>query len=149
MTGPTTYGRTNRLVVRMLSSPAHRVLSRRICALDYRGRRSGQRFRIPTQYVMADPATALILVGRPETKSWWRNFTPPGHPVTISIRGAHRPGVATARLGTDEPEQVAEFLDCYLQRFPRAAKLLPADPAARIARTCIVQVALEPEGSTL
>ena len=145
MTEPaTTRGATNRVVVRLLASRMHRLLSRWLCIIDYTGRQTGQRYGTPTQYVQPDPQTVLILVGRHATKTWWRNFTEPGHPITVTIANQHHHGTATAHLGRDEPRVAQQHLDTYLAKYPRAKKLLPADEAQRVAQTCIVVTDLHP-----
>ena len=66
-------GLANSVVGGVLRSPAHRLLSGSTALLTYEGRRTGRRIVLPTQYARHGDEV-VILVGRPETKQWWRNF---------------------------------------------------------------------------
>ena len=63
----------NPFVVALLRSPGHRLLSSTTVALRYTGVRSGQQFTLPARYASNDD-DIVIMVGRPERKTWWRNF---------------------------------------------------------------------------
>ncbi len=63
----------NRVVVAVLRSRWHRLLSSTTVALRYTGVRSGTQFTLPARYASADD-DIVIMVGRPEHKTWWRNF---------------------------------------------------------------------------
>jgi hypothetical protein len=67
--------RFNRFFVRWLSSPLG-IMSGRASLIRYTGRVSGNRYRLP---VNTEPYEGgfLIRVGKPETKTWWRNFASP------------------------------------------------------------------------
>lgn len=112
----------NAFVTALLRSPLHRVLSGAVDVVRYRGRRSGREHSTPTQYVELGDEV-LILVGRPETKRWWRNFQE-DHEVEVLVRGTWRPMVGRAVVGAEDPETVAALLDVYLARFPKAARVL-------------------------
>jgi len=112
----------NRVVRRVLESPAHRLLSASTCVVRYRGRRSGATFSTPTQY--ADHGDGLVIfVGRPDTKSWWRNFRD-DHDLDVLVAGNWRSMVGRAIVGAEEPDTITPLLDAYLQRFPKVAKQL-------------------------
>lgn len=90
--------------------------------IRYTGRRSGRTLTTPTQYVR-DGDDVVILVGRPETKTWWRNFLS-DRDVDILATGHWLEMTARVIRGATEPEAVAAHLDAYLKRFPRAKKSL-------------------------
>lgn len=112
----------NRVVCTLLASPAHRLMSGSTDVIRYRGRRSGTTFTTPTQYATLDDGL-VILVGRPDTKTWWRNFRGDGD-LDVLVAGDWRPMVGRAVVATEEPETVAPLLDAYVRRFPKAARLI-------------------------
>jgi deazaflavin-dependent oxidoreductase (nitroreductase family) len=126
----------NKVVKGLLRSPLHPVLSRTVDVVGYTGRRSGRRFSTPTQYV-ASGDDVIILVGHPETKTWWRNFRD-AHDLDVLVRGRWRPMTARAIVGAEEPDAVAPLLDAYLNRFPKAARTLGASAPTRVRRAVIV-----------
>src|SRR5262245_46297129 len=76
----------NPLVRGVLGSPAHRLLSRQLLVLTYRGHRSGRSFRIPLRYVETADRAVIALAVRPERKLWWRSFVEPSA-ATLTVRG--------------------------------------------------------------
>lgn len=128
----------NRVVMMLLRSPLHGVLSGSTDVVRYTGRRSGRVIATPTQYV-AEGDGLVILVGRPESKRWWRNFREE-RPVEVLVRGRWRPMQARAVVGADEPDEAARLLALYLARFPRAAKALAGGtPSAQAAAAVLVR----------
>ncbi len=79
----------------------------------------------------------IILVGRPETKTWWRNFRTDRH-IDVWLRRGWTPMTARAVMGADEPETIAPLLDAYLERFPRAARVLGGGTTDSLRRRAIV-----------
>ena len=80
----------NAVVLAVLRSRAHRLLSGSAIELRYTGRRSGRQYALPVQYARADDH----LVVRPqrwEHATWWRNFRTP-QPVTVRLAGRLRDG---------------------------------------------------------
>lgn len=112
----------NGIVAAVLRSPAHGLLSGSTDLIRYTGRRSGRLIVTPTQY-LSSGADVVILVGRAESKSWWRNFTE-ARDVDVLVRGTWRTMSAQALMGATEPETAAPLFDAYLERFPRVAKTL-------------------------
>ena len=117
----------NRVVAAVLRSPAHRLLSGSTDLVRYTGRTSGRVITTPTQYVEHDGGV-VILVARPETKSWWRNFRDE-RPIDVLVRGEWRSLIGRAVVGSDDPDAVAPLLAAYLARYPRAARALPGTEA--------------------
>ncbi len=128
----------NSIVVAILKSPAHRLLSGTVDVIRYRGQRSGQEHVTPTQYV-EQGGDLLIFVARPETKSWWRNFRT-DRDVEVLVRGRWQAMRARAVVGKDEPETMVPLLDGYLKRFPKVAKALEGESGDDRARHAVMLV---------
>ena len=93
----------NPLLVQLLRSPAGRRLGRRLAVVEYVGRRTGKRHRLVTQYT-CDGETVRIAVGRPDQKTWWRNFRQP-RPLRLRLAGVDREATAhlvVGRAGREE-----------------------------------------------
>jgi deazaflavin-dependent oxidoreductase (nitroreductase family) len=82
----------NSVVLAILRSPAHRLLSGSAIELRYTGRRSGRQYVLPVQYARTDGRLVLAPQGA-ESKTWWRNFRTP-QPVTVRLQGRLREGTA-------------------------------------------------------
>jgi F420H(2)-dependent quinone reductase len=92
-----THG-VNRLVARLRSSPlGGQAVSRHLTIATYTGRRSGRTFSTPVGYQRAGD-TVTISVSLPERKTWWRNFTGVGGPLSLHLDGADRTGHAVAQV---------------------------------------------------
>lgn len=112
----------NTVVAKILHSPAHRILSGSTVLIRYRGRRTDTEYTTPVQY--ADAHFGLVvLVGEPETKTWWRNFTEIGQ-LRVLLAGTWVPMTAHALRGADDPEAVTPLLRSYAIRYPKVAKSL-------------------------
>ncbi len=115
----------NSVVEKILTSPAHTILSGSTVLIRYRGRRTNTEYTTPVQY--ADAHVGLVvLVGKPETKTWWRNFTDMGQ-LQVLMAGTWVPMTAHALRGSEDPEAVEPLLRSYAIRFPRVAKSLDGD----------------------
>jgi hypothetical protein len=73
-----------------------RLVSRHITVVTYTGRRSGRTFSTPVGYRRKGDDTVLIGVRLPNAKTWWRNFTGTGGPLSLVLDGADRTGHAIA-----------------------------------------------------
>jgi hypothetical protein len=85
----------NKLLVPLLRSPLHGLVSRGLLLITVTGRRTGRKFTIPVSYRERD-GVVRIGVGAPAGKQWWRNLREPA-PVTLRLRGRDRAGIAVAR----------------------------------------------------
>ena len=133
----------NRFVRAVLDSPAHRLLSGSTDVVRYRGRRSGREYATPTQYARRGN-DLIILVGRPDTKSWWRNFREE-RDLDVLVKGRWMPMTGRAVVGSEEPEIVTPLLDAYLERFPKVARQLPGDSTGEKAVAAVL-VRCRPRG---
>ena len=97
---PTKKPQGNGLVLAVLRSPAHRLLSGMAIELSYTGRRSGRQFTLPVQYAR-DENRLLVAVQDPAAKAWWRNFRTPQE-VTVRLRRKLHQGTARV-VGPDDP----------------------------------------------
>ncbi len=131
-------GVANTMVAWLLQSPAHGVLSRSTALVRYTGRRSGRQITTPVQYA-ADGDALVILVGRPQTKRWWRNFDDE-RDLEVLVRRAWVPMTGTALVGSDDPDTVAPLLATYLARFPKAERALDGEgPDERVRAAVLVR----------
>ena len=119
----------NGVVAAVLQSPVHGLLSGSTDLIRYTGHRSGRVIVTPTQYVTSGD-DVVILVGRAESKAWWRNFNEP-RDIDVLVRGTWRAMTAQVVLGAADPDTAAPLLETYLARFPRAAKMLGGEARAQ------------------
>ena len=104
-----------------LGSPARRVLGRGLVGLRLTGRRTGRTVELPVQYARHG-RSLVVLPGRPEQKTWWRNLDRPA-PVEVLLDGNWRAGVGQVLRADDDGHAAA--VSSYQQRWPHAR--VPAD----------------------
>ncbi|RPA66309.1 hypothetical protein EF294_01710 [Gordonia oryzae] len=111
---------TNKAVIPVFGLPVvGPALGRSMTVVTYTGRRSGAVFRLPVAYrrgtaTSADGVprdTVLIGVALPEKKTWWRNFTGSGGPLSLLLDGAERTGHAVATRAKKGSVSVRVVLD--------------------------------------
>ena len=108
----------NAVVLAVLRSRAHRLLSGSAVELRYTGRRSGREYVLPVQYAGAGDH----LVVRPQRwqhSTWWRNFRTP-QPVTVRLAGRLHEG--TARVVDPGDPDWGSARQTYATRWPRSAR---------------------------
>ncbi|SEF32022.1 hypothetical protein SAMN05421837_10642 [Amycolatopsis pretoriensis] len=89
--------RVNTCVGSLRTSPRWGSLVRRhLTVVTYTGRRSGRTFSTPVGYRRAGDVVT-IGVRLPDAKSWWRNFTGDGGPLSLELDDTDRTGHAIAR----------------------------------------------------
>lgn len=71
------------------------LVSKHITVVTYTGRRSGKTFSMPVGYKRAGNIVT-IGVRLPDAKTWWRNFTGAGGPISLVLEGADRTGHAVS-----------------------------------------------------
>jgi len=115
----------NTIVETILKSPAHPILSKSMVLVRYVGNRSGEEHTLPVQY--ADTHHGLVvMVGKPDTKRWWRNFVEMGQ-AQVLLRGTWTPMTAHALRGADDSEAVTPLLRSYAQRYPKVVRSIEGD----------------------
>ncbi len=128
----------NACVSALLRSPFHRLLSGSTDLIRYRGRRTGREIMMPTQYAECG-SDVVILVGRPDTKTWWRNFRTE-RDLELRMRGRWSAMTGIAVVGADDAAGIGPLLDAYLTRFPRARRTLgEGTPDDRAKRAVVVR----------
>jgi hypothetical protein len=73
-----------------------RYLGRTLAVVTYTGRRSGREVSLPVAYRRRG-GDIVIGVSMPDAKTWWKNFTGDGAPLTITLDGIDRAGHGLAR----------------------------------------------------
>ena len=82
----------NAIVLAVLRTRAHRLLSASAIELRYTGRRSGRQYALPVQYAGAGDHL-VVWPQHWERSTWWRNFRTP-QPVTVRLAGRLHEGTA-------------------------------------------------------
>jgi deazaflavin-dependent oxidoreductase (nitroreductase family) len=106
----------NPIMMWILRSPLHGMLSGSTMIITYTGRKSGKTFSTPVNYVRDGDVLWTISFRQ---RTWWRNLH--DSPVTVRIQGKDLPGVGQAI--TDQPE-VADCLMAYLRKAPQIAQYI-------------------------
>jgi deazaflavin-dependent oxidoreductase (nitroreductase family) len=96
----------NPLVVWLLRSPLHGVMSKSTMLLTFTGRKSGRTYATPLNYVRY--GDELLVVGS-RGHSWWKNLRG-GAPVAVRVRGQDMRGEAEALEGTAAEEGLLAVL---------------------------------------
>jgi F420H(2)-dependent quinone reductase len=97
----------NPIIIPILRSPLHWLLSGGLMLITVTGRKSGRRYTIPVGYHQAADAL-IVMVGEAPTKTWWRNYREAG-PIELRVRGRQLQGRALVlRADTDEFRTRAE-----------------------------------------
>ena len=104
---PAFVRRVNPLLLLLLRSPAHRIVSGQLVVLTVTGRRTGRTYDVVVGRHDVPGGLELIAAG-----TWRRNLTG-GAPVRILVAGRERSGIATLLEG---PRPLAEFIHRLLQR---------------------------------
>lgn len=125
LTGPPQH---NRLVLDVLRSPAHRLLDRSLVGLRVRGAVSGARFELPVMYAADGTGSLVVVVGRSQSKRWWRNLRRSA-PVDLLHQGAWHPAVGETLM--PEQDGYADAVAAYRRRWPRVP-IAGTDPVVRV-----------------
>lgn len=100
---------TNPVMIRILVSRVHWLLSSGLCVIEYEGRRSGRRVRLPTGCHGFDDGVVVSTSIAPE-RTWWRNFSD-GHPARLCVKGEWREVEGRVlQPGTDEYRRWVEAI---------------------------------------
>lgn len=114
--------RLNPLIVRVLSSPLHRLFSADLLVFEVRGRRTGRPYVLPLSYVRGDDGV-LYCCTRPGGSGWWRNVRD-GAAVRLVLGG--RPVAAHARVLPAESREALDGLRRFVTHNPGTGRLLYA-----------------------
>ena len=128
----------NALLILMLRSPLHSVLSSNTLALTYTGRKSGRTYTTPVNYVRdGDRLWATSY----RTRTWWRNLRG-GVPVLLRLQG--REVQASGQALEDEAAVIAA-LSAYLSKAPNWARYFKVrlDAGGQLDRDDLARAAQE------
>lgn len=107
----------NPILSALLRSPFHGLVDGNLMLISVLGRRSGQAYTTPVNYVReGDHLTVISL----RERTWWRNVRR-GAPVTLHLQGRPRGGYATV---AEDETTVAQLLGGILALQPRYARFL-------------------------
>lgn len=100
----------NRVVIWMLNSPFHGVLSGNLMLLTYTGKRSGIQRQVPLTYLQEGKA---VLAFCDSDVTWWKNLRD-GVPVRVQLRGREYTGIATPIV--NDPEAIRPLFIAFLRK---------------------------------
>ena len=106
----------NPIMMWLLRSPLHGLLSGNTMIMTYTGRKSGKTFSTPVNYVRDGDVLWTVSYRH---RTWWRSLD--DSPVTLRVQGKDVTGVAKAITGQQE---VADCLMAYLRKAPQIAKYI-------------------------
>lgn len=112
------FTRLNPLLVAVLRSPFHFLLSGGLGLLTVTGRRTGRRRTFPVGY-QREGNKIIILASEAHKKQWWRNYRTPA-PATLLIRGKELTG--TGLLLEPGGEEFVRHVGLTFRRVPGLAK---------------------------
>jgi hypothetical protein len=127
------YKVINPIIGLLLRSPLHGPLGERLLLLEYTGRRSGKRFRIPVAYVREGKKLLLA------TESRWKANFRGGAPVKVWLDGGRRPAFAEL---IDDAAETADALGRMVRAQPNFARIIgvAAGPDGAIAGADLARV---------
>ena len=105
----------NPMMIMLLKSPLHRIISNGILLITFTGRKSGKSFSTPTNY-LRDGNVLWILSWR--DRKWWRNLRG-GTTVNVLLAGKSLEGRG---LVIEEEDAVMQSLYNYYCLAPKLAK---------------------------
>ena len=107
----------NPIMIWLLRSPLHRLVSRSTMLVTYQGRKSGRQITLPVNYVRYGEQVLVLSVRK---RAWWRNFRTPS-PAVLRLRGQDLP--FQGEVVQDEPVLLAG-LAVFFKGMPQAARYL-------------------------
>ena len=90
----------NKIMIGLLRSPLHMLVSKSMIVLTYTGRKSGKTFSLPVNYLMDGN---LLYCASQTNRVWWRNLRD-GRPVQIRLQGKEisgTPSVIEDQVGVE------------------------------------------------
>jgi hypothetical protein len=113
----------NSIMIWLLRSPLHGLLSGQMVLLTITGQKSGKTFTLPVNYVRSGE---WLLTTSYQKRTWWRNLRG-GARLSVHLAGKEYPAWGEA---LEAPTEVAENLLAIVQAAPTYGRLfnLPANP---------------------
>lgn len=112
----------NPMMIWLLNSPLHGVVSKMYMVVTFTGRKSGKTYQTPVEYFpVGDDGTIGFLTQG--SRIWWRNLQD-GAAVTLRVRGQDVRGTSQTTLG--DPDAYTAALTAYLDCYPGREKYFNA-----------------------
>lgn len=108
------FTRLNPILVAILRSRLHFLLSPGLMLVTVTGRRTGRRYTIPVGY-QRDGERIAVMVSKARRKQWWRNYREP-RAVELRLRGRARSG--RAQVVAPGSEEFRREVERTLRRMP-------------------------------
>lgn len=109
----------NRITTWILRSPLDSFASKNMMLITYTGRKSGQRYTTPVNYLeIAENGKTFLYTTSYRERVWWRNLRG-GAEVSLRLRGRDLPARSQVLEGQI---QVAQELGVYLRQAPHLAR---------------------------
>jgi hypothetical protein len=109
----------NRFISWLAATPFHRLISQSIVVVQYIGRRSGDPYTVPVNYVIsAAHSRRRLWITSAGDRVWWRNFIGGNH-AELLLSGDKVPVELFAVI---DPKDVEAGMLEYLEGNPRAAR---------------------------
>jgi deazaflavin-dependent oxidoreductase (nitroreductase family) len=138
----------NPLMIWLIRSPFHRLLSKNFMTLDFKGRKSGKSYRVPVNYTRQGE---LLITYSYRERTWWRNLRG-GALVVLRLEGKD---IQAASRVIENDAEVANALSIYLHQMPQMAKYFQvgldaacAPKVDDIQRTAAERVVIETQVQT-
>ena len=130
----------NPIVIFILDSPFHFILSKNLLALTFYGRKTGKKYKTPLSYLKKDD-NIFCFTDRPNI--WWRNLILQSE-VEISLKGNRVRCLAIAEL---ESESIEELLIEIINHSPIDAffadiKFVDGKPDSRSIKEAVQRLVL-------
>jgi len=132
----------NTIVIWLLQSPFHGLMSRNTVLIGYEGRKTGKRYFVPVNFVrVAGEDGDHLLITSERGRTWWRNLRG-GSPVDLRLQGT---GLKAMARSLEEIQEVEEGLMTYFAHAPGSARYFNVglDDGGRPLREEIVRAAQE------
>ncbi|MCK5634779.1 MAG: nitroreductase family deazaflavin-dependent oxidoreductase [Anaerolineales bacterium] len=109
----------NTIVIWLLKSPFHGLMSGNTVLIGYDGRKTGKHYIVPVNYVRtAGEDGDRLLITSERGRTWWRNLRG-GSLVDVQLQGMHL--TATAR-SQEEIQEVEDGLMIYFTHAPGSTR---------------------------
>jgi len=106
----------NPIMVWLLESPLHGMLSGNMMVIKYTGRKSGKAYRLPISYTRINDTLLTVSYKR---RTWWRNLRG-GIPVIVHLQGKDIHGQAEV---IEDEQGVMNGITAYIGGESRTARL--------------------------
>ncbi len=105
----------NGIMIWLLKSPFHGMISKNVMLVTVTGRRSGRAITLPTSYLRVGD-TLWVISWR--VRTWWKNLRG-GAKVQVLLEGHSREGLGQV---LEEQQAVAQSLCDYYRKSPQVAR---------------------------